>query len=200
MLRRAAGILATVSWLPRAASACHNHVVEAGVWFESIAFESPTLGPPITREELATIASLATSQVATAFDGLAIRLTDRRDAPYRVRVVQELRGGGAGESRAFGRAAGAGEVSFAFLATGALHHSPSGADRGSVIEAIARGIARTAVHEFTHQLLPRAPIHDSRNVRSYEYASAARREQYYGPIEWGLAWPLLSKRLGTLQP
>jgi hypothetical protein len=44
-------------------------------------------------------------------------------------------------------------------------------------------------------LLPRAPIHDSRDARSYEYASAARREQYFGNMRWDLARPLLERRL-----
>jgi hypothetical protein len=65
-----------------------------------------------------------------------------------------------------------------------------------VLAAIGRGIGRAAVHEFIHQMLPTTPIHDSGNARSYEYASAARPAQYYGAMEWDLAWPLLQKRLG----
>jgi len=40
-----------------------------------------------------------------------------------------------------------------------------------------------------------APIHDSRDVRSYEFDSAARREQYFGEMHWDLARPLLVARL-----
>ena len=65
-----------------------------------------------------------------------------------------------------------------------------------MIDAIGRGVGRAAVHEFTHQLLPRVSIH-STNVRSYEYASAARPEQYFGDIQWDLALPLLQKRIGS---
>ena len=54
----------------------------------------------------------------------------------------------------------------------------------------------SAVHELTHQLLPQAPIHDRRDIRSYEYDSAARREQYFGEMRWDLARPLLMARLG----
>lgn len=66
-----------------------------------------------------------------------------------------------------------------------------------MIEAIGRGIGRAAVHEFTHQLLPTADVHDSTDVRSYEYASAARPEQYFGNMRWSLAWPLLHRRFGS---
>lgn len=60
----------------------------------------------------------------------------------------------------------------------------------------APGIGRATVHEFVHQLLPTASIHDSTDVQSYEYASAARREQYFGEMHWDLAWPLLQERIG----
>jgi hypothetical protein len=83
-----------------------------------------------------------------------------------------------------------------FLAGGAVAYAPPNADRPTIIAAIGRGIGRTAVHELTHQLLPTSPIHDSTNMRSYEYASAARAEHYYGEMEWDLAWPLLEGRLG----
>ena len=65
-----------------------------------------------------------------------------------------------------------------------------------LIEAIGRGVGRAAVHEFTHQLLPRAAIH-SANIRSYEYTSAARPEQYFGDMQWDLALLLLQQRLGS---
>ena len=73
--------------------------------------------------------------------------------------------------------------------------APEQATRAAIVAAIGRGIGRTAVHEFTHQLLPQAPIHDSQDVRSYEYDSAARREQYFGEMHWALARPLLEARL-----
>ena len=74
--------------------------------------------------------------------------------------------------------------------------APDDADRAELVAAIGRGIGRTAVHEFTHQLLPTAPIHASRDDQSYEYQSAARRAQYYGPMRWDLAWPLLQQKIG----
>lgn len=177
--------------------------MEAGFWFERVAFESERLGGAITAEELATIESIATSELTSAFKGLRIRFSNRRNARYHVRVVQELQDprflrpwGRAGQARSVDGFGGSGAVSFLFLAGGAVAYAPPNADRPTIIAAIGRGIGRTAVHELTHQLLPTSPIHDSTNMRSYEYASAARAEHYYGEMEWDLAWPLLEGRLG----
>jgi hypothetical protein len=180
---------------------CRERGVEAGFWFEPVTFESSRLGGAITPQELNVIESIARSELVGAFKGLAIRVSDRRSARYHVRVVQELWDprfirpvGDAGQSRAIAPFGGAGAVSFAFLAGGAVAYAPPAADRAAIVVAIGRGIGRTAVHEFTHQLLPSTPIHDSTNVRSYEHASAARPEHYYGAVEWDLAWPLLQQR------
>ena len=177
-------------------------VPEAGFWFEDVTFASPRLGAPITREEIETIARVARSELVRAFQGLPITLSDRRDAWYRIRVVQELRDHRfrrvvwiAGESRAVPGFGGQGAVSFTFLASGAVAYAANDASRTSMIEAIGRGIGRTAVHEFIHQFLPSAPIHDSTDVLSYEYASATRHGQYFGELHWDLAWPLLQGRL-----
>ena len=40
-----------------------------------------------------------------------------------------------------------------------------------------------------HQLLPTTPIHDRGDIRTYEYGSAARVQQYYGEMPWGLRSP-----------
>jgi hypothetical protein len=186
-----------------AASACGDGVTHAGFWFESVSFHSDRIGGPLTPADLARIERVARNELAQAFHGLRITFSERRDARYRVQVVQELHDprfarprGGAGQSRAVDGFGGSGAVSFVFLASGAIRYAPSEAERQTIVEAIGRGIGRTAVHEFTHQLLPAAPIHDSTNVRSYEYASAARREHYDGEMEWDLARPLLEKRVG----
>ena len=178
-------------------------LTDAGFWFEDVSYASPKFGAPVTNAEVETIARVARAELARAFHGLPITLSDRRDATYRIRVVQELRDSRflwrnvaiAGESRAVSGFGGQGAVSFDFLASGAVAYAPDNASRASMIEAIGRGIGRTAVHEFTHQFLPRAPIHDSTDVMSYEYGSAARREQYFGELHWDLAWPLLERRL-----
>ena len=175
---------------------------EAGFWFERVTFRSARLGGAMTTADLAAVEDVARGELARAFAGLPIRVTARRDATYRVRVVQAVhdprmrgRWGVAGASHAVPGLGGRGEVSFDFLAGGATAMAPEQATRAAIVAAIGRGIGRTAVHEFTHQLLPQAPIHDSRDVRSYEFDSAARREQYFGEMHWDLARPLLVARL-----
>jgi hypothetical protein len=202
MARRAAAI-GPALFLLLAVAGCRDRDIEAGFWFEPVSFEAPGLGGTLTPDDLHRIESVARTELAQAFEGLRIVISDRRDARYKVNVVQRLLDprfrrpwGGAGQSRAIRGFGGWGSVSFEFLASGALAYAPPEADRDTIIEAIGRGIGRTAVHELTHQLLPTAPIHDSTNVRSYEFASAARREQYYGDMEWGLARPLLERRVG----
>lgn len=128
---------------------CRERVVEAGFWFDPITFESPYLDGPITAVEIDTIARTARSELTSAFDGLRIRFSTRRNALYHVRVVQQISGGGAGQSRAILGFGGGGAVSFSFLATGVFDHSPPDTDRAMLIGAIGR----TAVHEFKHQLL-----------------------------------------------
>jgi hypothetical protein len=176
--------------------------VAAGFWFGEVSFESERLGGPLTRDDIETIRSVARSELTRAFDGLAITFADQPRARYRVRVVQELRDlrfsrnvGIAGQSRAVSGFGGDGAVSFLFLASSAVAYAPADDGRRRLVEAIGRGVGRAAVHEFVHMLLPRAPIHDSRDARSYEYASAARREQYFGNMRWDLARPLLERRL-----
>ena len=75
-------------------------------------------------------------------------------------------------------------------------YAPPDAARAEVIAALGRGIGRSAVHEFAHQLLPSAPIHDTRGPGAYESGSVARTEQYFGDMHWDVAEPLLLKRLG----
>ena len=176
--------------------------VEAGFWFEAVHFASPKLGAPVTMADIEIIERVARSELARAFEGFPVTLSDRRDARYRVRVLQELLDHRhrrvvnlAGESRAVSGFGGLGAVSFDFIASGAVGYAPQDSPREAMIEAIGRGIGRSAVHEFTHQLLPTAPIHDSTDVGSYEYESAARREQYFGDLHWDLARPLLQQRL-----
>jgi hypothetical protein len=180
-----------------------RRVIDAGFWFETVKYDLQEFGEPLTAQEIETLASIARSELANAFAGLPITFSDRRNATYQVRVVQELRDLRfrrdvwiAGESRAVPGFGGQGAVSFSFLASGAVAYAPDGVSRASVVEAIGKGIGRAAVHEFAHQLLPTIPIHDSSDLQSYEYQSASRREQYFGQMHWDLAWPLLQERFG----
>ena len=198
-MRACVAVLAVVTL-----SACGSSrsTVDAGLWFEEVAFESARLGSPLTSAEIATIDSVARAELCAAFRGLAISISDRRDARYTLRVVQEVRDlrfrrpvGVAGASRGIAGFGGSGSVSFDFLANGAMAWAPDDAPRAELVAAIGRGIGRTAVHEFIHQILPTAPIHASRDEESYEFQSAARRAQYFGPMRWDIAWPLLQRKL-----
>ena len=191
------GVASSCAWPDREPRARH-----VGFWFEPVAYESSRLGGALTADELATIARVARAELVGAFSGFNVAISDRRDAPYRVRVVQDLRDERmerdawiAGEARAmsFG---GVGAVNFLFLANGAMVYAPDGATRDELIHAIGRGIGRAAAHELAHALLPKADIHDTSDRRSYEYDSAARVEQYFGDMRWDVAAPLLQRRLG----
>ena len=99
------------------------------------------------------------------------------------------------ESRSVAGFGGQGAVNFFWIANAAVAYAPDTADRPSIIDAIGRAIGRAAVHEFAHLLLPRASIDDSADINSYEYRSAARREQYFGELHWGRVRPLLVDRI-----
>lgn len=181
---------------------CAPRVADAGFWFEKVAYESSRLGP-LTPADLTAIEDIARAELTEAFSGMRFVLSRRRDASYKVRVVQRLLDQRfrrhvevAGESLAIAGLGGHGAVSLSYLASSALAFAPTNATRAEMIEAIGRGVGRAAVHEFAHQLLPRVAIH-SGNVRSYEYASAARPEQYFGDLQWDLALPLLQQRIGS---
>jgi hypothetical protein len=190
-----------------AASACawpdrQPRARQVGFWFEPVAYQSPRLGGALTVDELTTVTRVARTELIGAFAGFNVAISDRRDAPYRVRVVQDLRDERmerdawiAGEARgmSFG---GTGAVNFLFLANGAMVYAPDTATRDQLVEAIGRGIGRAAAHELAHALLPKADIHNTRDRRSYEYDSAARVEQYVGDMRWDVAGPLLMQRVG----
>ena len=186
------------------AGRAQERAASAGFWFEEVSFESPRLGGPLDGEDMATIAHIARAELATAFTGLRVTVSERHDTRYSVRVVQQLLDrrfrrevAVAGESRAVPGFGGTGAVSFFLLASGAVASASDAADRAAIVAAIGRGVGRAAVHEFVHQLLPKAPIHDSRDIRSYEYASASRREQYFGEMRWEVAGSLLRKTFGS---
>jgi hypothetical protein len=148
--------------------------------------------------------------VQRAYDGLRIRVTDRRDAFWRVAVVATpiriLRNNrttypfsAAGESHAFGPLGGWGSVSFMMLAHNAIQYAPPGASRRTVVDGIGRGIGRAIVHELAHQALGADNLRhiDNRtDEHSYEYGNADRRAQYYGDVRWTTAWPVLEAKFG----
>jgi hypothetical protein len=175
--------------------------VEVGVWFEPVTYASEMLGGPLTAPDLETIEATARQEVAEAFRGYPVTVSDSRDARYRVAVVQRVlerrlrrEAHVAGESRAVAGFGGSGAVNFTLLASGAVACAPEEADRHAIVQAIGRGVGRTTVHELVHQLLPSAPVHATTDVDSYEYYSASRCERYYGEMRWSLAAALLRSR------
>jgi hypothetical protein len=173
-----------------------------GFWFEPVSYASPVLDGSITPGDMAIIETMARAELATAFQGMNITVSDRRDAKYGVQVVQDLldervttrKVSVAGESRVVTGFGGRGAVNFTYMASAAVVYAPAAASRGEIIEAIGRGIGRAAVHEFAHQLLPDAPIDGTPDRLSYEYGAASRPEQYFGTLHWDLAGPLLAAR------
>lgn len=198
--------LAGVSIWACAAAACAwpaQRTTSAGLYFEDVSFSSRALGGSLAPQHLAVIESVARAELAQAFQGLRVAVTNRRDARYRVAVVQHVRDPRrraemfvAGESRAVSGFGGRGAVNFSLLASAAVSCAPAGSTLTAIIEAIGRGVGRSAAHELAHQLLPAAPIHDSKDVASYEYASAGRCQQYFGEMHWDIAGPMLQMRLG----
>src|SRR5688572_826815 len=64
--------------------------VDAGFWFEPIAYESSRLGTPISALDIQIIESTARAELSEAFADLPMALTDSPNARYKVRVVQQL--------------------------------------------------------------------------------------------------------------
>ena len=194
--------LVLVAGAASCAGALDCRVIDAGFWFEPVTYQSARLGGAVTTQEMATITAAAQSELTDAFAGLNIGFSNRREAKYRVRVVQQLRDMRVrwevqvpAESRSVAGFGGQGAVNFFWMANAAVAYAPDAADRSSIIHAIGRGIGRAAAHEFAHLLLPRASIDDATDVNSYEYQSAARREQYFGELRWGRVRPLLEERI-----
>ena len=176
--------------------------VELGFWMAPVTFHSPRLGDPVTPAEFMIVDRIARREIMQAFEDFAVSVTPNRRARYTVQVapaLQDLRlirpGTYAGESRAIAGFGGSGSVNFEYVASGAMVFSPEHAGREAVIEALGRGIGRVAVHEFLHQLLPKKPLHDSRDIRSYEGNSPAIVEGYFGELHWDIARPWLEARL-----
>jgi hypothetical protein len=197
-----AGATALLGW--RHAEESRGRTIEAGFWLEDVSFQSSRLGEPLTPAEIQRVHDTALAELAAAFDGLRIRFSGNRLARYHVRVVQSVRDARlkwpnyvAGQSRGMAGFGGGGVVNFTLLASGAVVYAPDDLDRAGIVEAIGRGVGRSAAHEFAHQLLPRAPIHSSRNRASYEFYAASRPEQYYGELRWDHAGPLLRARLAA---
>ncbi len=202
----ATSVYAVVRW--RASQA----TTAAGFWWDDAPFilsrdDAAKIGGPLTAAELATIRTIARADVERAFADLRIRITDDREAFWRVTVVGTPAGSpsfrypfaAAGESHVFGPLGSWGSVGFLILAHNAIEYAPPSASRGEIVAGIGHGIGRAAVHEFAHQALGLdnvSYIDNRTDIASYEYANADRPSQYYGELRWTTAWPVLQRRFG----
>jgi hypothetical protein len=180
------------------------HVVDAGFWFDRVTFDLPEtdvrrLGGPILDDEKARIESVARAELDAAYAGLRIRFSSAATGFYRVSVVQDIPARGlptAGQSRRL-PVGGVGAVNFRTVANSAIAYSPKAADRVAIVEAIGKGIGRTAAHEFAHQILPRVNLHATKDTDSYEFGSSERASQFYATLHWAFARPELERVIGV---
>ena len=182
--------------------------ISAGLTFADESFTesrlvTAALGSPLTPEEIAVVKRAALREVEHALAGLRVRVSENPRAFWRVRVIPTVtvqrnrrRFSTAGAGYGFGVLGGAGFVNFTALATNAVRYAPPDASRAEIVEAIGRGIGRSAVHEFAHMMIPDVPIDRHPDADSYEHSSTARRSQYYGTLHWAKAGPVLRERFG----
>jgi hypothetical protein len=193
--------------------------IAAGFWYEDFPFTLPEeytvrLGGSLTATEIESVKRLSRVELEQAFSQLRIVINDRRDAFWRIRVLENLNPPGptsgigtgrlrvprSGEAYALGPLGGAGSVSFVVAALGAIHYAPPGASREDMIRGIGRGIGRAAAHELGHAALGGRLVHNDEDESSYEFSSWDRVGQYYGELRWTTARPLLEQRFGRKGP
>ena len=187
------------------ASCAKEQAVEAGFWFDRVTFDLPVgdverIGGPIRSDEQAQIESIARAELEAAYVGLRIRFTGQPEGFYRVSVVQDIPGRAlpvAGASRRVPFGGGVGSVSFRTLGSQAVANAPPNADRAGIVEAIGKGIGRTAAHEFAHQILVSVNLHDTKDSDSYENGISDRPGQFWGTLHWAFARPHLEAQLGN---
>jgi hypothetical protein len=173
-----------------------------GVTPASVTVVSERLGAPLPTGDLLLIESDARRELQVAFEHTRMQFTDAASPAFRVRVVPQPEHGrsfpAAGESRAFGGIRGNGTVNFDVVALGALAYADGSFNRQGLIRAIGRGIGRTAVHEFAHQILGPAGMDGTADPLSYEHGDL-RAEHFYAPLHWGPAAARLQQRIGLRQ-
>jgi len=169
-----------------------------GVTPATVSVVSERLDAPLTPADLLSIESDARRELQLAFSHTRLLFTASARPAFRVRVVPQPEHGSfpaAGESRAFGGIRGTGTVNFNVVALGALAYADRRADREALIHAIGRGIGRTAVHEFAHQLLGPAGMDGNADPLTYEHGDL-RAEHFYARLHWGPAAARLQQRIG----
>ena len=129
-----AGIGCLIAWSVHTS----DSVLSAAFWFEPVSYGASEtyagrLDGGITPAELRLIESTAHAEVRAAFANSRLAFVDARQAMYRVRVVQDIRGQRklpvAGESRPLPGRRGFGTVSFVVTTNNAIAYAPPGAGR-----------------------------------------------------------------------
>ena len=184
--------------------------LSAGFWFEPLPADvldglSARLGAALTAQDLESIDSVARRELEVAFGRSRLRVSAARGSMYTVAVVGNMNAAPylkpgnalpiAGGSRSLPGLRGNGAVSFATVASNAIAYAPAGSVRQELIQAIGRGIGRTAVHEFAHQILGSFLMDDTTDRLSYEFADL-RTEHFFGVLHWGIAAKRLHERIG----
>jgi hypothetical protein len=180
--------------------------ISAAFWFEDVTGDQTIgftreWGGPISRTELEHIQSIALAELAGAFSHTRLVVRTSPPAKYQVRVVAQLGAGlratlpVAGASRPLPGRRGVGAVSFPVIASSAMAYAPADATRQTIIEAIGRGLGRSAAHELAHQVLREFPLDTSVDRRSYEFADL-RPEHFYGEVHWTIAARPLEDLIG----
>jgi len=186
------------------ASCAKERTADAAFRFDRVTFELPVddverIGGPIRPDEQLQIESIARAELEAAYAGLRIQFTTQPTGLYRVSVVQDIPARGlpvAGASRRLPLGGGIGEVSFRTLGSQAVANAPRDATRAVIVEAMGKGIGRTAAHEFAHQILDHVNLHDTNDPDSYENGISNRPSQFYGRLHWAVAKPHLEAQLG----
>ncbi len=182
--------------------------VNVGFWYEEFpyTFSEPVtaaLGGPLTVPEVEAIKRTSREELTRAFSGLRVTVTERREAPWTVRVqlALERRKGqklpNAGETFAMGPLGARSLVDFTEVLMAAIAHAPAGTTRQQLVAGIGRGVGRVAVHELAHGILGAGAMDNQTDDHSYEYFTHNRPSQYFGELHWTRAWPVLVERVGT---
>ena len=206
---RGCSFIASLVVAASCATACHvspsgSRLIAAAFWFDgvtpaSVSVVSERLSAPLTSADLLAIESAARRELQIAFEHTRLHFTDSPSPAFRVRVVPQPEHGrsfpAAGESRAFGGIRGNGTVNFNIVALSALAYADRSSGREALVHAIGRGVGRTAVHEFAHQILGPAGMDGTADRLSYEHGDL-RAEHFYAQLHWGPAAVRLRQRIG----
>ena len=206
---RLCSVIASVMFAAYCATACQvadadSRRIPARFWFEgltpaSVVVVSDRLSAPLTQDDLRTIESLARSELDIAFVNTRLHFTGSGPSVYQVSVVPQPANGrrfpAAGESLSFGGTRGAGSVNFNTVALSAVAYATETSDRETIVHAIGRGVGRTAVHEFAHQILGPAAMDGTADPLTYEHGDL-RAEHFFSQLHWGPGAARLQQRVG----